>query len=831
MIRTLHGLPVSQKLALIGVFFMIPDSIMLYLFVTTINANIGVARLEQVGDEYQRPLARLLDLVPRHRILTREALVGDADARAELPGVAARIDAAFDALVAVDAHLGGRLAFTPDGLARRNRQGCDAQSVRREWDRLTGQMDGISPSERDACDRRHLKLIADLRTMIAHAGDNSNLILDPDIDSYYLMDVTLLALPQTQDRLAQVMADGTDLLRADAGGRAAADLRIRLAVGLAQLRADDLDRIVASTDVSLTDNLQGGEMGGVSAPFQARVPPAAAVYAGAARHFDDLAAAIEAGPRGRVTAAEFLSAGTAARDASLAYWTVAVDQLDTLLQNRIDTYTWRRTRSLGVAGCAVLAAVALVTFITRSITAPLRHTSLHDTLTGLPNRLLFAERVERCLALGRRSGYDFAVMVLDLDRFKIINDSLGHAAGDKVLTTVADRIAATLRPADVVAVADGSRAADRHTVARMGGDEFTILLENLRTPQDAARVAERVRMAVAQAIGYQGHELTTTASIGIVACGAGGQAARYDTAKDLLRDADAAMYKAKAAGKDRYAVFDPAMHAEVVQRMTLEADLRRAVDRGELELEYQPIVTLAASGRAGSTVGLEALVRWRRDGKRVSPADFIPVAEDTGMIVPIGTWVLREACRQMARWRAVADDVDDVYVTVNVSRRQLADPDLLATVQAALSETGLPPSALGLEITEGAVMQDAAAAERTLLELKRDVGVRLLMDDFGTGHSSLACLHRFPIDVLKVDRAFVQNVAADRRDAAFMEAIITLPHRLGMTVVAEGVESAPQAAFLSAAGCDLAQGFLFSRPLSAAAAEQFVRDRGLRAAA
>ncbi len=369
MLKRFHGLRVSQKLMLIGFFFMIPDSIMLYLFITEINANIAVARLEQVGNAYQQPLERLLDLVPRHRLLTREALSGDADARGQLAKVSTAIDAAFDALEATDARIGTELEFTPDGLAKRNRQGCDPRSVRREWDRLGGQMDGIQPGEREACDRNHLKLIADLRTMISQAGDVSNLILDPDIDSYYLMDVTLLALPQTQDGLAQVMADGTDLLRA--GGKDG-DLRIKLAVGLARLRADGLDRVVASSGVSLNDNKQGGEMGGVCDPLQAQLPPALADYVGAAKRFDDLAAVVGSGPPGAVTAVDYLSAGTAARDASFRYWRVAVDQVNAILQNRIDYYTWRRTRSLGVAGCALLAAVLLVTFITRSITDPLR---------------------------------------------------------------------------------------------------------------------------------------------------------------------------------------------------------------------------------------------------------------------------------------------------------------------------------------------------------------------------------------------------------------------------------------------------------------------------
>jgi predicted signal transduction protein with EAL and GGDEF domain len=468
----------------------------------------------------------------------------------------------------------------------------------------------------------------------------------------------------------------------------------------------------------------------------------------------------------------------------------------------------------------------------RLATERLRHDAGHDALTGLPNRVLFAERVDRCIALSRRREYQFAVLFLDLDRFKIINDSLGHAAGDKLLTTVAARVSASVRPSDMVAVPTGAGPTDRddepsdaHTVARMGGDEFTILLEHLRSPGDAARVAERVRAAVARPVLYEGHELTTTASIGIVICSGEGSP-RYETAKDLIRDADAAMYTAKTAGKDRYAVFDPAMHDEVVTRMTLEADLRRALDRGEFELLYQPIISLSHHG----TVGFEALIRWRRNGALVSPDEFIPVAEDTNLIVPIGAWVLRQACGQLAAWRSSGGPLAEVYVTVNVSRRQLADPGLVALVKDVLRETGVPAAAVGLEITESAVMHDPDGAERTLVELKRDIGVRLLMDDFGTGHSSLSCLRRFPIDLVKIDRSFVENVTGDRRDAAVMRTIVNLAHDPDMTVVAEGIELPEQSAFLTGARCDLTQGYLFSRPLTAAAAEDFVRDRAGRLA-
>jgi PAS domain S-box-containing protein len=370
MLQRFHKLKVSQKLMLIGVFFMIPDSVMLYLFITEINANIAVARLERAGNAYQRPLARLLDLVPRHRLLAREASPGDAATRRDLETVAAEIDRAFDDLAVVDARLGTDLGFTPAGLASRGRAGCDARSARQAWDRVSRRTGGSPAVGREAIDGADVRLTATLRRMIGQAGDVSNLILDPDIDSYYLMDVTLLALPQTQDRLSQVMADGTDLLRSRPG-MGGDDLRVRLAIGLSDIR-DDRGRIVASTGVSLTDNKQGLELGGVCAALQGRVPPALADYAAATGRFDDVVARVLDGPTASVTPAEFLSAGTAARAASFRYWSVAVDELDALLQSRVDYYRERRGLSLCVSALSLAAAVGLVGFITRSISTPLR---------------------------------------------------------------------------------------------------------------------------------------------------------------------------------------------------------------------------------------------------------------------------------------------------------------------------------------------------------------------------------------------------------------------------------------------------------------------------
>ncbi|MBV9412566.1 MAG: EAL domain-containing protein, partial [Acidimicrobiia bacterium] len=420
----------------------------------------------------------------------------------------------------------------------------------------------------------------------------------------------------------------------------------------------------------------------------------------------------------------------------------------------------------------------------------LSHQALHDPLTMLPNRALFVDRLEHAVAALGRSQKMLAVLFLDLDGFKVVNDSLGHDIGDVVLTRVAERLREGLRPTD--------------TIARFGGDEFTILCENVQAEEEVVQVAERVAEVVSQPVELAtGGELDLTASIGI----AFGRSPN-ERPETLLRDADAAMYRAKEQGRARHEVFDSTMHHKVTQRLQLATDLRRALPRGELRLHYQPQVSLADD----RIVGVEALVRWQHPMRGfLAPIHFIPVAEESQLIVPLGGWVLAEACRQVARWR---DEVPDMRlkVNVNVSARQLGRVELIDTISSVLAETGLEPKHLCLEITETVIMADAEFYLEALLGLKV-LGVSLAIDDFGVGYSSLAYLQRFPIDTLKIDKTFVDNLADPRSQArAIVGAAIDMAHALELEAVAEGVETAEQAAALRELGCNGAQGYYFAKP-------------------
>jgi diguanylate cyclase (GGDEF)-like protein len=420
----------------------------------------------------------------------------------------------------------------------------------------------------------------------------------------------------------------------------------------------------------------------------------------------------------------------------------------------------------------------------------LRHESVHDPLTGLPNRTLFMRRLSDATHRARR-GQDglFAVLFLDVDGFKLVNDSMGHHVGDEMLVAIARRLEGCVRGGDIV--------------ARLGGDEFAILLERILDVRDAAMVAERVQEALHAPLSIGGYEHATSASIGVALSTGASEQPEY-----VLRSADIAMYRAKNTGRGRYEMFDRAMHAEALTRLQIETDLRHAFERNEFFLHYQPIVSLAE----GRIIGAEALIRWRHFERGVvSPATFVPVAEDTGLIVPLGRWVLREACRQAKEWQGRATKGEQFAMSVNLSVREFAQPDLVKAVASILEETGLPPQALRIEITESAIIGQKHPAIETVEQL-RALGVAIHLDDFGTGYSALSYLHRLPLDAVKVDRAFTSSIDHEERPLHVVRAIVSLAHAIGLEVVAEGVTNLRQLELLRSMKCDLAQGFIFSRP-------------------
>jgi predicted signal transduction protein with EAL and GGDEF domain len=480
-------------------------------------------------------------------------------------------------------------------------------------------------------------------------------------------------------------------------------------------------------------------------------------------------------------------------------------------------------RQVPIHGSAEAADVAVafndMTTSLRVAQERLQHDAFHDHLTQLPNRALFMDRLQRAISRRtRHPEYMFAVVFVDLDRFKTVNDSLGHPAGDRLLLDVAGRLTGALRRDDTVSRPAAILRQDHtdDTLARVGGDEFTILLEDIRNPSDAVRIAERIQQAVSAPIVLDSQEVFITASVGIAVSGAVGCAG-----EDLLRDADIAMYRAKAAGGDRCAVFDATMHEHALERLQLETDLRRAIERQEFRVQYQPIVSL----HDHRIVGFEALIRWQHPEQGLlSPAAFLKVAEETGLIARLDQWVLREACVTARRWNAESAGGTPISVSVNLSAQAFGHQDLVRQVSETLRETGLDPHALRLEITESVAMADAERARTVLVALK-GLGVRISLDDFGTGYSSLSYLQGFPVDTLKIDRSFVIGTERNDECREIIRTIVNLARTLRLDVIAEGAETAAQVQFLEGLECRFLQGYFFAKPMPIEQLSMFLPSR------
>ncbi|MGB0591066.1 MAG: putative bifunctional diguanylate cyclase/phosphodiesterase [Myxococcota bacterium] len=468
------------------------------------------------------------------------------------------------------------------------------------------------------------------------------------------------------------------------------------------------------------------------------------------------------------------------------------------------SFRWVLTRGLAVRnerGRAYRMAGSHADITDRKrIETEVRHRALHDTLTDMPNRSLFMERLKEAIARSQRIGETtFAVLFIDLDRFKIVNDSLGHLVGDELLIAASRRLSACLRPADLA--------------ARLGGDEFAVFIDAPQSDTVVDKVAQRLQSAISQPFRLDGRDLYVTCSIGIVM-----GLPSYQSATDVLRDADMAMYHAKEQGRAQHARFEPDMHTHLVDMLELETDLRHALERDELHVVYQPAIDM----RSGAVHGFEALVRWNHPTRGpLSPGSFIPMAEETGLVVPVDRWVLRRACERMAQWRTTHPAAQLITISVNLSTRQFSRKDLLGTVQTVLEETGIPPCSLVLEITESALMSNLAQVSENMKGLW-ELGVGLAVDDFGTGYSSLSYLHRYPVNTLKIDRSFVSNMESDQDKETLVRTVIGMAESLNLHVVAEGVETPAQRDSLKGMNCDIVQGFHYSKPVDAETASDYL---------
>jgi diguanylate cyclase (GGDEF)-like protein len=789
----------AQKFVVVGIVLLVPLGFVAAAYVQLQREQIAFSAKERQGVALMSPLVTLVAdaAQARHRVVAGATGPGGAaqpDLDRDLAAVDVLVDRYAASLRATDEW---RAARSLVGIARRaGAEGYPAYNT----------------------------AIEALLNLIVHVGDESNLTLDPDLDTYYLMDTLQFRLPVLLDTAGRAI----DRI---AGDRAGDHNDVLIELGLDGGVLDSTGKALHRSIATIVAKTADGQVRGSTRTQFGELDKGLA----------ELGRVLTAAVQSRQFAGVPVQAADPVRASAAVFAAGVARSLDGLLRVRIDQFSARADRVGVVAGSAALLGAYLfvgfylgvvppvrrivaglrtvaggdltvevsvdthdeLSFVVGTLNDTVRQTkaatdrlalaATHDGLTALPNRTLVLDRLDGALRRNERDGRLMAVFFIDLDRFKMVNDTLGHEAGDQVLRTVADRL---------TRLVGGSG-----TVARLAGDEFVLVDEEPGTVDAAVRSAERLVTALSQPILIElpagGREVTVGASVGIAVADGTGTL----SPEDLLRDADVAMYRAKQRGRGRVEIFDDTLRIAIERRMQTEGDLRHAIDGDQLVVHYQPIVATATR----SVIGFEALVRWQHPTRGLlGPGEFIDVAEETGLVVPLGAVVLAKACQQAARWRAEYPD-RDLHVTVNVSAAQFAHPSFIPTVASILAETGLAPGGLWLEITETSIMADAEAAGDTLRAI-RALGVRLSIDDFGTGYSSLAYLRRFPVDALKVDRSFVDGLGRDKEDEAIVAMILSLARTLDLLVVAEGVETAAQLAELDQLGCGAVQGYLLGRP-------------------
>ncbi|GLZ01960.1 EAL domain-containing protein [Actinoplanes sp. NBRC 103695] len=799
----------AQKFVVVGLVLLIPLGFVASAYVELQRDQIAFSAKERDGVTYMAPLVNLASRVSQARHV---AVLGGP------PAVA--IDGEIGTVDAVDRRLASSLG-TGDAWAATRLLIVAARQT-------TG-----SGSVRYAAYNAAMQAVLDL---IVRVGDTSNLTLDPDLDSYYLMDTLQFRLPVVLDSAGR----GADLAVLAASAPAATRTDALIDIGLT-------NGVLSSTRATIARAV--GTLTALTADpgVRARTRDSFHRLDGA---LATLTATLAAAVKDRRPDGVPAHASDAVRAAAVDFAAQAAASLDKLLTVRIDGFSGRADRVELATGLAALLAAYLfvgfylsvawpirrivatlhavaagdltrrvavdtrdeLSFVARALnetvagteaaTNRLAQQATHDTLTGLPNRALVLDRLDQALARGREDGARTAVLFIDLDRFKPINDSLGHHIGDEVLIEIAGRLTAISRSVD--------------TVARLAGDEFLVICAGFALPDAAVETAELVMAELSRPImtgeGASAREVTVGASVGI----AYAETSSDQTAENLVRDADVAMYQAKQRGRGRVEIFNEALRTAVELRLRTREELRHAIDDGQIRPYFQPIV----DGVTATVVGFEALARWQHPTRGLlGPNEFIELAQETGLIVPLGAEILARACAEAVRWRR---DGAGPAVAVNVASAQLADPAFVSTVTTVLAETGLEACALSLEITETTLMADTLAAAETLRAIAA-LGVHLALDDFGTGYSSLTYLRRFPVEALKIDRSFVAGIGHDREDEAIIEMLLNLTQVLGLQVVAEGVETAEQLDRLRGWGCSLMQGFYFGRPMPAELIDDFLR--------